>query len=125
MQIIRLSDATLEDIKTDSNRTQGCPTCGYGSILTHEVEFIFDNGKTIAIESSAYGSSRRDDCEGDLLTSGDIIEIFNVVEDFASMTFEDFCNWLADRLQKIAPHTQESCGTEMHVVTRFEKEWNF
>ena len=125
MQIIRLSDATLENIKTDHSRTQGCPTCGYGSILTKTVEFIFDNGKTITIESSAFCSSWHSDGDGNLISYDQIIEIFNVVEDFANMTFEDFCNWLADRLKEIAPHTQDSYGTEMHVVTRFEKEWNF
>ena len=119
MSIITLKDTYLTEIRTDFSRTSGCPTCGFGSILTNIFELEFSNGKLIIVESSAAGSSRCDDCHGDIMTYQDIINVFNEPDGvFGEMDFDGFCEWIAKKLEAVVPHTYDSRGTEITVINK-------
>ena len=42
--IIKLKDANIVEISTDSASFSGCETCDYGSSYINEIHFLFDDG---------------------------------------------------------------------------------
>lgn len=50
--IIKLKDANIVEIETDSSSYGGCETCDYGSEYTTEITFHYDDGSVDYLEIS-------------------------------------------------------------------------
>ena len=117
--VLKLKDSEMRRIDTMVDDHKGeyyvCSTCGFGGIRTNEVRMEFNNGKTIRIQSSTMQGCFEDDCEGNILTFGDIISIFSESTNFGQMSFDEFCVWISDKVKAIAPDGGYSEGTDVKI----------
>lgn len=89
--MIKLKDCEIIDIKDDRGETEGCETCGFGSVEYSHFTFITNNYQSLTISIEGYALN--------YFNFLNILMLFYYEVDYSDFTLNDFRKFFIKHLE--------------------------